>query len=307
VWMTSGGNAGTAAVKVLGGTVSIRGSSGTCTFVGSAGSTCASDARLKTNVQSISDQDSLNGILGLRAVTYNWIDQSLDQSTQYGFIAQEVQQSLPQFVNQMDNGYLGVNYGALIIPAIGAIQQEQKEITGINNQLDSFGAILNNGDIKANSLDVMSSAHFAADINVDGNLTVKGMTTVADITVNGHIITAGDAPGIQILPAAGSSNASVSVDGNDTSGTITIVSGDASAPAHDGVAAITGPAAGDMATISFRKPYGKMPRILITPADGKSAPMLVYPTSMSANGFTISLSGTPVANTTYTFTYFIVQ
>jgi hypothetical protein len=166
---------------------------------------------------------------------------------------------------------------------------------------------LNNGDIKANSLDVVSSAHFAADVNVDGNLTVKGLTTVTDIVVNGHIITGGQTPDIQILSAAGSSNASVSIDGNDTSGTITITSGDASAPAHDGIAAITGPSAGDMATITFNKAFGKTPRILITPADGKSAPMLVYPSSMSANSFTISLSNIPAANTTYTFNYFIVE
>ncbi|HET7320546.1 MAG TPA: hypothetical protein VFI84_03115, partial [Candidatus Saccharimonadales bacterium] len=157
------------------------------------------------------------------------------------------------------------------------------------------------------SLQVTGSATIGADLMVKGNLTVQGLATVQDITINGHIITGGTTPGIQILPAAGSSNASVSIDGNDTSGTITIVSGDASKAATSTSPAISGPSAGGLATITFKKAYGKTPRILITPADGKSAPMLVYPSGMSATGFTISLTNIPAPNGTYSFNYFIVE
>ncbi len=177
----------------------------------------------------------------------------------------------------------------------------------------TFNNLNVSGGTKLATLEVTGAATFDSTLTVkgdatfQGNLTVTGLTSVADITVNGHIITAGNTPGAQVLTAAGSSNASVSIDGNDTSGTITLLSGDPTKAATGTAPAINGPTAGDMVTITFNKAYGKAPHILLTPADGKSAPMLVYPSNVSTTGFTVSLANIPLPNTSYSFEYFIVQ
>ena len=115
------------------GDITITGSGGTCTMTGAATTTtCGSDAKLKTNVQNL--DNSLAKIMDLRPVTYNWIDPNLDQSTQIGFIAQEVQQIFPNFVAKMNNGNLGVRYESFIMPTIKAIQE-------LNIKVDTAGNI----------------------------------------------------------------------------------------------------------------------------------------------------------------------
>ncbi len=133
-----------------------------------------------------------------------------------------------------------------------------------------------------------------------GNLQVTGITTVVDIMVSGHIITGGNAPAASILAAAGS-NATVTIDGNDTSGTITIVTGDA---AHG---AAPGPSAGELAKAVYSQAFGKVPHIILTPGDSATAGLSVYPGPRAADYFTVGVTGTPEPNTTYTFEYLTVQ
>ncbi|MDB5185477.1 MAG: hypothetical protein JWN38_1285, partial [Candidatus Saccharibacteria bacterium] len=165
-------------------------------------------------------------------------------------------------------------------------------------------------DINVGNLATIKTLTVTGDATIGGHLTVgnglkvTGLAEVDDLQVNGHFITAGNAPTLQVLPAAGNSNSSVSVDGNDTAGTVTITTGDAADPTKPSVVA---PTAGDMLHLTFSKAFGKRPRIVISPADGKSAPMLVYPTSQDATGFNFALTGTPAANTSYSFDYFIAQ
>ena len=88
---------------------------------------CSSDARLKTDVVDLSS--ALDEINKLRPVTFKWLDPKKDQSTNIGFIAQEVQQIFPQFVGSTGDGYLGVNYAALITPTIKAVQELSLKLT----------------------------------------------------------------------------------------------------------------------------------------------------------------------------------
>ncbi len=88
-----------------------------------------SDARLKSNINTMTG--SLDTIDALRPVTFNYSDKqhfSYIEGTLPGFIAQEVQQVIPQWVEQADDGYLYLNpvgYEAMIVDAIQELRAEK--------------------------------------------------------------------------------------------------------------------------------------------------------------------------------------
>ena len=94
-------------------------------FVASGDVTAFSDARIKTNVQTI--ENALDKTLKLRGVTYNRAD-SEDTSTKVGVIAQEILEVIPEVVNQNDEGMYSVSYGNLTAVLIEAIKEQQKQI-----------------------------------------------------------------------------------------------------------------------------------------------------------------------------------
>jgi hypothetical protein len=69
-----------------------------------------SDARLKRNVQPLSD--SPDKLLALSGVSYEWKEGK--PGTHYGFIAQDVEGILPDIVETDDRGYKSVDYMAVI-------------------------------------------------------------------------------------------------------------------------------------------------------------------------------------------------
>ncbi|MBQ7042921.1 MAG: tail fiber domain-containing protein [Muribaculaceae bacterium] len=102
-----------------------------------------SDERAKTNITTINS--GLNTILNLRPVSYNWknnneivsrvatlssdsVAQPLgpnDGKLQYGFLAQEVEQVLPDAVATDDDGNKLINYTAIIPLLVQSIQELQ--------------------------------------------------------------------------------------------------------------------------------------------------------------------------------------
>jgi hypothetical protein len=97
---------------------SARLASGTyCPIFGGA-YTNSSDAALKTNVASISD--AITKAMSLKPVSFDWLH---DGSPSLGFLAQDVQQVLPELVSTDSTGTMGVNYDG-IIPVVLAMQQE---------------------------------------------------------------------------------------------------------------------------------------------------------------------------------------
>jgi len=109
-----------------------------------------SDARAKYDIQTLSS--GLNSILNLRSVSYQWkspdaennmLTNSSDSTTlasgpeeegiQYGFLAQEVENVIPDIVKTDDSGHKMVNYTA-IIPLLVQSVQELKAIVDIQNQ-----------------------------------------------------------------------------------------------------------------------------------------------------------------------------
>ncbi len=96
--------------------------------------TQSSDARLKTNIQSLDASTSLAAINSLTPVAYDWLDPEKGGVRQYGFIAQQVQQVFPNLVSTTSptaltpDGTLGLNYLGLIAPLVEAVQTLSAEV-----------------------------------------------------------------------------------------------------------------------------------------------------------------------------------
>jgi Chaperone of endosialidase len=103
-----------------------------------------SDARLKTNVQSLNASSSLAAINALNPVSFNWIDPSQGATTQVGFIAQDVEKLFPELVSTTSattltpNGTLGLNYIGFIAPIISALQSLSAEVQTLIATEQSF-------------------------------------------------------------------------------------------------------------------------------------------------------------------------
>ncbi len=93
----------------------------------------SSDRRLKKNITPL--PSVLSRLLELRPMRYHFLDTPDDATKSFGLIAQEVQPLFPDVVGEK-NGYLSMNYGALGIIAIKAIQEQQVEIENQNAKIE---------------------------------------------------------------------------------------------------------------------------------------------------------------------------
>ncbi|UYL07710.1 tail fiber domain-containing protein [Bdellovibrio sp. SKB1291214] len=101
----------------------------------SAGCTSTSDRRLKENIQPL--QDSLNSILKLEGVTYNYIDKTrFTNQQQVGVIAQDVEKVFPQVViTDEKTGFKAVAYDHLVAPLIEAVKSLYHKLTATEEKL----------------------------------------------------------------------------------------------------------------------------------------------------------------------------
>ncbi len=86
----------------------------------------ASDINLKENIKTI--ENSLNTIEQLRGVTFNWKE---NQKPSLGVIAQELQEILPELVN--DGNIKSVSYNGIIGVLIEAVKELKKEVEELKN------------------------------------------------------------------------------------------------------------------------------------------------------------------------------
>lgn len=118
-----------------GGTVNVT-SLGTGLVYSNAGtltSTNPSDSRLKDNI--VSFNYGLSEILKLRPVSYNWKNDNINQGKQFGFIAQEVQEVMPELVkefttteNEKEVVRLGLDKEGIYAALINAIKELEERI-----------------------------------------------------------------------------------------------------------------------------------------------------------------------------------
>lgn len=91
-----------------------------------------SDIRLKNNIHTTK---GLETILNLRGVDFQWIKNG-EQGL--GFVAQEVEKTLPQIVKTDAQGYKSVNYAAITASLVEAVKEQQKEIEVLKKEVEKL-------------------------------------------------------------------------------------------------------------------------------------------------------------------------
>jgi hypothetical protein len=104
--------------------------SGNCSIVPTAGITCSSDIRLKKNINTFVSS-SLEKIKLLSAVTYNWNSEATGTPTHAGFIAQAVEELLPDLVYTDDYGMKSLNYAGFTPYITDALQEVALDLQAI--------------------------------------------------------------------------------------------------------------------------------------------------------------------------------
>jgi len=106
-----------------------------------------SDARLKKDVTNINN--GLDKVMQLRPVTFNWKqeeyqDKNFDDRNHIGFIAQEVEEIVPQVVTTADDEMQtkSIAYSDLIPVLTKAIQEQQKEIDELKAEIQAIKSML---------------------------------------------------------------------------------------------------------------------------------------------------------------------
>lgn len=145
-----------------------------------------------------------------------------------------------------------------------------------------------------NLLTVNNSLNVVGNLSVGGTLSVRtfqasSLTSENTLTIGGHIVTRGNAPGVSPGPGVGQ-NGTASISGNDAAGTVAV-----------GVGA--GAQGGILANVSFVSKYSNIPHVVVT-AVGPGAGS-VYVTR-NASGFSIGVNG-PIAPGGYAFDYIVMQ
>ena len=114
----------------------VLGNSSVTTIGGQVTWTTNSDIRIKKNIRDT--RYGLSTVMQLRPVEYTLISSDLKQ---VGFIAQEVNKLVPEVVTgtegDLEKGeILGITYANLVAVLTKAIQEQQKQIDGLNKQVE---------------------------------------------------------------------------------------------------------------------------------------------------------------------------
>ena len=115
-----------------------------------------SDARLKTNIESMNSQEMLDKMLSLKGVTYEWDDKATGlwrpKGTMYGFIAQNIQEVFPDLVKSDEYGFLQTSYGTYDAMTVEAIRALQNQIRAQQNVIAKLQGQLNETDELKNQM-----------------------------------------------------------------------------------------------------------------------------------------------------------
>jgi len=113
-----------------------------------------SDSNYKTNINPI--ENCLTKVLALKSYSYQFkYDTIIDRKITYGFLAQEVEQILPNVIDSAKNVKL-MDYLQIIPIVVQAMQEQQEVIDSLKNSLsESLNANINNQtDIVPNLVEI---------------------------------------------------------------------------------------------------------------------------------------------------------
>jgi hypothetical protein len=95
-----------------------------------------SDISLKKDIQPL-NYGILDKVLKLNPISFYWKDENMDKEKHFGFVAQEVEEVLPELVRQDSQGKKTLSYNELIPYLVRAIQEQQKEIEELKAQIQN--------------------------------------------------------------------------------------------------------------------------------------------------------------------------
>jgi hypothetical protein len=103
----------------------------------------ASDRRLKNNIQKI--ESPLTIINNISGYTFDWNEnQKTYTGKDYGVIAQEIEEVMPELVITRENGYKAVNYEKIIPLLIESIKEQQNAIVAQQTEIKELRELINN-------------------------------------------------------------------------------------------------------------------------------------------------------------------
>ncbi|MEE3196523.1 MAG: tail fiber domain-containing protein, partial [Candidatus Neomarinimicrobiota bacterium] len=101
----------------------------------------SSDRRFKKNISTVSG--ALQKLSKLNPVNYDWRqdefeDRGFNDKKQWGFIAQEIKDILPELVGKDDEDFLTLNYQGFVPLLTKAVQEQQEEIDSQQKEIDAL-------------------------------------------------------------------------------------------------------------------------------------------------------------------------
>jgi len=172
----------------------------------------------------------------------------------------------------------------------------------LRNNLSVAGTTTLQGPVTMTQLlTVSNNVNISGNVSVGGtlslsNLHIGSLTADSLITIGGHVVTNGSAPGLS-KGSCLSSLDTVSNSGNDAAGTV-VVNVDSSGLNNGHSACI-------VANVSFRQGYSNIPHVVVTPVGPVfGGNVYVY---RSAGGFSIGISGSLDAGSSTAFDYIVEQ
>ena len=95
-----------------------------------------SDARLKENVKTL--EDATDMVKALNPVRYDWKEEADRDGSDIGFIAQEVEEILPELVSTGDNDMKGIRYGNMVAVLTSSLQSALSRIEALEAEVKSL-------------------------------------------------------------------------------------------------------------------------------------------------------------------------
>lgn len=159
----------------------------------------------------------------------------------------------------------------------------------------STGDINQGGNAYATNLSIGTQDNFAFSLKAN-NVDRLTITPVGEVVYKAHLVTGNPTTAstpILVLPFAGS-GATATLTGNDTAGTVTIKTGN-------------GATANYLAIVGFSSRYAGTPHIVLSPSNRAAASISGYTDYANPSGFALGAGTTPAPNTTYVFSYHVMQ
>ncbi len=125
--------------------------------------TCTSDIRVKKNINEITDV--LEKIGAISVYSYNLTAEKDDDPVHVGFLAQELEEIIPELVKTDKNGMKSVSYAGLTPYLVQAIKQQQAQINELKTK---------SGSVNQVEVDVIAELAKANAITINGDLVING-------------------------------------------------------------------------------------------------------------------------------------